>query len=291
MSSQVPLAGQIQRGLRLQQLHTTPDSIFLMPNAWDAGSALMLASAGFAAVATTSAGVCFAMGFPDEEAAVSRQAMLEVVGAVTQALPQLPVSADMQSGYGAAPEDVAQTITGVIRAGAVGANVEDRADDTAQPLLPVAQAAARIRAARQAADASGIPFVLTARTDVYLSGHPAGADPFAEAVQRCNAYRQAGADCLFVPGATDAQTIGALVREIDGPLTVVQGLSGPSLDMAQLGALGVRRVTIGGSLARAALGLIRRAAQEMAGAGTFDFARQQIPQAELCRFFADQRRG
>lgn len=289
MSPQVPLANQIQRGQRLQQLHTTADSIFLMPNAWDAGSALMLASAGFAAVATTSAGVCFALGFPDEEAAVSREAMLDEVGLIARAVP-LPVSADMQAGYGARPEGVAQTITGVIRAGAVGANVEDRAEGAAQPLLPIAQAAERIRAARQAADASGVPFVLTARTDMYLSGRQAGADPFAEAVKRCNAYREAGADCLFVPGATDAQTIGALVREIQGPLTVVQGLSGPSLSMAQLGALGVRRVTIGGSLARAAFGLIRRAAQEMAGPGTFDFATQQIPQTELSRFFADHRK-
>lgn len=280
---------QHQRGLRLQQLHTTADSIFLMPNAWDAGSALMLASAGFPAVATTSAGVCFALGFPDEEAAVSREAMLDEVSLIAQAVP-LPVSADMQSGYGANPEDVARTITSVIGAGAVGANIEDRTEDPAQPLFPAAQAAARIRAARQAAHASGIPFVLTARTDVYLAGRQTGATAFAEAVQRCNAYREAGADCLFVPGATDARTIGALVREIQGPLTVVMGLSGPSLTMAQLGALGVRRVTIGGSLARAAFGLIRRAAQEMAGPGTFTFAEQQIPQTELSRFFADQRK-
>jgi 2-methylisocitrate lyase-like PEP mutase family enzyme len=125
--------------------------------------------------------------------------------------------------------------------------------------------------------------VLTARTDVYLTGAP---KPFAEAVERCNAYREAGADCLFVPGASDPAVIEALVREISGPLTVVMGLSGSALTVAQLGSLGVRRVMIGGSLARASLGLIRSAAQEMAGAGTFSFAAKAIPHAELSRFFA-----
>jgi len=281
---------QIQRGLRFQQLHTT-DSIFLMPNAWDAGSALMLASFGFPAVATTSAGVCFSLGFPDQEAAVSPEAMLERVGSVSAAI-QLPVSADLQAGYGTHPEEVGSTIQRAIAAGVVGANIEDLSGNPSQPLFALDHATERIRAARRAADASGIPFVLTARTDAYLTG---ASQPFAEAVRRCNAYREAGADCLFIPGASDPESIKALVREIDGPLTVVMGLAnstlaGSAMTVPQLGALGVRRVTIGGSLARATYGLIRQAAAEMAGPGSFTFANQQIPQGELSRFFAEQRK-
>ena len=275
---------QLERGLRFQQLHTA-DSVFLMPNAWDTGSALMLASLGFPAIATTSAGVCFSLGFPDQEAGVSREMMLDRVGAIAAAIP-LPVSADLQAGYGADPDEVGGTIKSAILTGVVGANIEAYTGDPAQPLHSIEDATERIRGARRTADASGIPFVLTARTDVYL----AGADkPFAQAVERCNAYREAGADCLFVPGASDPQTVEGLVREIHGPLTVVMGLSGSALTVPQLGSLGVRRVTIGGSLARATFGLIRKAATAMAEGGTFQFTDQQIPHAELSRFFADRR--
>lgn len=275
---------QIQRGLRFRQLHTN-DAIFLMPNAWDAGSALMLASLGFPALATTSAGVSFSLGFPDQEAAVSRDTMIERVGSIAAAV-RLPVSADLQSGYGTTPDEVGKTIGSAILAGVVGANIEDYSGNPAQPLFAIKNASTRVRAARSAADAAGIPFVLTARTDAYLAGVE---KPFAEAVERCNAYREAGADCLFVPGASDPKTIEALVREIKGPISVVMGLTGSPLTVPQLGSLGVRRVTIGGSLARATYGLIRKAAAEMAELGTFSYAAQQIPDSELSQFFAHQR--
>jgi 2-methylisocitrate lyase-like PEP mutase family enzyme len=168
----------------------------------------------------------------------------------------------------------------------VGANIEDYCGNPAQPLFTLEHAIMRVRAARGAADASGVPFVLTARTDAYLAG---ASKPFAEAVERCNAYREAGADCLFVPGVSDPKTIEALVREINGPITVVMGLTGSPLTVPQLGSLGVRRVTIGGSLARATYGLIRKAAAEMVDFGTFSYATQQIPDSELSQFFADQR--
>lgn len=277
---------QIERGSRFRQLHTS-DGVFLMPNAWDAGSAMMLAALGFPAIATTSAGICYSLGQPDREAAVSREAMLDRVKSIAAAVP-LPVSADLQAGYGSTPDEVGTTIHRAILAGVVGANIEDSAGDPGQSLLSIADASARVQAARKAADATGIPFVLTARTDVYLLGVN---DPFPEAVARCNAYRAAGADCLFVPGAADPPTIAALVRTIDGPLTVVMGLSGSLSSVAQLGELGVRRVSIGGSLARAALGFIRQAAREMAELGSFSYAGQQIPDDELCRFFADRRDG
>ncbi|MDQ3007647.1 MAG: isocitrate lyase/phosphoenolpyruvate mutase family protein [Chloroflexota bacterium] len=256
-----------------------------MPNAWDAGSALMLASLGFPAIATTSAGVCFSLGFPDQEAAVSKATMLDQVGTIAAAI-RLPVSADLQSGYGTSPDEVGSTIKSAILAGVVGANIEDYSGNPAKPLFTLEQATARVRAARNAADTSGIPFVLTARTDTYLSG---ASKPFAEAVDRCNAYREAGADCLFVPGTSNPESIEALVRAINGPVTVVMGLTGSTLTVQQLGSIGVRRVTIGGSLARATFGLIRKAAAEMAELGTFSYATQQIPHSELSQFFADQR--
>lgn len=169
--------------------------------------------------------------------------MLDCVGSIAAASP-LPVSADLRSGYGASPKDVGETIKGAIRTGVVGANIEDYSGNPAQALFDREQAVSRVRAARRVVDASGVPFVLTARTDVYLTG---ASNPFAEDVERCNAYREARAYCLFVPGASDLKTIEALVREINGPITVVMGLTGSPLTVSQLGSLVVRWVTIGGS--------------------------------------------
>lgn len=272
---------QLQKALLLKELHGR-DGIFLMPNAWDAGSARMLSAFGFPAIATTSAGIAFSLGLPDYEGAVSREAMIERIGQIAAAV-DLPVSADLEAGYGAEPEQVGETIRLAIAAGVVGGNIEDFTGERSAPLFGLDLAAERIRAAREAADASGVPFTLTARTDCYLAGVE---NPFAVAVERANRYREVGADCLFVPGVSDPDVIAALVKEIDGPLTVVMGLSGSTLSVSQLAELGVRRVTIGGSLARATYGLIRQAASEMKEQGSFSFAAQQIPDGELCRFFA-----
>lgn len=272
---------QKPKGRIFRALHTAP-GVVLMPNAWDAGSARMLAAAGFSAIGTTSAGIAFSHGVPDYDGRVTRPEMLDCVGRIAAAV-DLPVSADLEAGYGIAPQDVAQTIALFIQAGVVGGNIEDYSGDAHCPLFDAVLASERIGAARQAADSSGLPFTLTARTDCYLAGVD---DPFSEAVRRSNLYREAGADCLFVPGIRDAATIAALVREVDGPLSVVMGLAGASLNVAELAALGVKRISIGGSLARATFGLIRRAAQEMREQGSFTFADQQIPDNELCRFFA-----
>jgi 2-methylisocitrate lyase-like PEP mutase family enzyme len=269
---------------RLRDLHTGPKA-FLMPNAWDAGSARMLASHGFPAIASTSAGIAFSLGVPDYAGAVTQAEMLSAIQRIARSV-DVPVSADLEAGYGVEPEQVAKTIELAIASGAVGGNIEDFTGDASAPLFNAALAAQRIRAARVAADQSGLAFTLTARTDCYLADVQ---DPFAQAVQRANLYREAGADCLFVPGAADATTIAQLVKEIDGPLTVVMGLKGASLTVSQLEDLGVRRITIGGSLARTTYGLIRQAAQEMAGKGTFGYCSQQIPDAELCAFFASYR--
>lgn len=256
--------------------------LFIMPNAWDPGSARILAGAGYPALGTTSAGIAFAQGLPDHQA-MDRDAMLERVKAIAASV-DVPVSADLEAGYGIDPGLVAQTVGLAIHAGVVGCNIEDVSGKDSAPLLDAQLAADRIRAARQAADRSGLPFTLTARTDTFLTGHPR---PLEEAILRANLYRQAGADCIFVPGIADRETIGALVGAVNGPLNVVMGLGQNSLTAAELKSLGVRRISTGGSLARACCGLIRRAAIEMKVEGTFTFSHDQIPHNDLCDFFAD----
>jgi|RhiMethySRZTD1v2_1073278.scaffolds.fasta_scaffold18069_7 2-methylisocitrate lyase-like PEP mutase family enzyme len=269
--------------------HARP-GCFIVPNAWDVGSARLLEDAGFAALATTSAGVAFSLGYADHgyaapAARVEREAMLERVREMASAI-AVPLTADLEAGYGASPDKVAETIRKAIEAGASGGNIEDHSGNRQAPLYDFELAVDRIRAARAAIDASGEIFVLNARTDGLLVD-PAHA--FAECVRRANAFRAAGADCIFVPGAADRETIGRLVREIDAPLNVVAGLSGNALSLADLAELGVRRVTIGGSLVRALYFRIREAAKEMLERGTFTFADEQISQAELNRIFAQGR--
>ena len=272
---------QLAKAQKFRDLHTQ-SGIFLMPNAWDPGSARMLASSGFPAIATTSAGIAFSLGVPDYVGAVSQTEMVACIHRIARSV-ELPVSADLEAGYGAEPAHVAKTIELAVAAGVVGGNIEDFTGDSSTPLFDTALATERIRAARAAADVGGVPFTLTARTDCFLAKTE---NPFSEAVRRANMYREAGADCLFVPGASDPSTIAELVKEIDGPLTVVMGLTGLSLTISQLQDMGVKRVTIGGSLARATYGLIRQASQEMALYGSFDYSSQQIPNAELCAFFS-----
>lgn len=274
-----------QKAERFLSLHQK-DGCFLMPNVWDAGSAKMLASVGFETIATTSAGVAFSLGKPDNGfcsagARVDRDTMVRQIRSIADAV-SIPVSADLEGGFGDTPEDVAETIRRAMEAGAVGGNIEDYTGSEEQPLYENELAVERIAAARQAINSSKIHFVLVARTDRLIIGRPGGV---AEAIERANLYREAGADCLFIPGASDPTTISQLVREIDGPLSVVMGLTGGEMTLAQLQDLGVRRVSIGGSLARAIYYQMREAAQEMISEGTFSFAKQQLPQAELNRVF------
>ena len=274
-----------QRAQKFHDLHTQ-EGCFLMPNAWDPGSARMLEAVGFAALATTSAGIAFSLARPDHlfcasRARVDRERMLARVATIAESI-SLPLNADLEAGYGIEPEEVGETIRQAIAIGAAGANIEDYTGDRGQPLFAVEAAVDRLRAARAAIERSGIPFVLVARTDPFLVGHPS---PFSEAVRRANLYREAGADCLFVPGPSDAATIGELVKELSGPLSVVMGLGATSLSVAQLADLGVRRVSIGASLARAMYYHIREAAREMVSRGTFSYADAQVPQSELNDIF------
>lgn len=244
----------------------------------------MLAGQGFQALGTTSAGIAFASGLPDHQK-LSRDRMLEVIQAIVSSV-NIPVSADLESGYGIGPDIAAETVRLAIEMGVVGCNIEDLSGDATTSLIEAKLAADRIAAISESASLRGRgSFTLTARTDAFLIKHPKA---FEEAVYRCNLYRSAGADCLFVPGIADKETIGTLVREIDGPMNVVMGLAHSRLTVADLRTLGVRRISIGGSLARAAFGLIRRVALEIQNSGTFTFADDQYPHNELCDFFAAQ---
>jgi 2-methylisocitrate lyase-like PEP mutase family enzyme len=262
---------------------------FVMPNAWDAGSAIVLAEAGFAAIATTSAGIAFSLGradhaIPEGATRVSRSPMFERVRQITTAV-DLPVNGDLEDGYGERPDAVADTIRLAIDAGLAGGNIEDHAGGV---LYDEELAAERIAAAREVVDASGIGFVLTARTDGMLLRPPA---PLAGSIRRANRYRQAGADCLYVPGVNDLESIATLVTEIDGPLNVVIGLGNTNLTVDALRSVGVARISLGGSIARAALGYVRQSARELLERGTLTFAEVQIPQSELNALFARFERG
>jgi 2-methylisocitrate lyase-like PEP mutase family enzyme len=274
---------QAQKGADFSNLHTA-EGLFVMPNAWNAGSACMLASAGFPAIGTTSAGIAFCLGLPDYEGALSRDAALEETRRISMAV-DVPVSADAENGYGHEPDEVAESIRMFAEAGVVGASIEDFSASFGTSLYERSHAVERIRAAREAADSLNIPFTLTARAECYLVEH---AEPFKESVIRANLYREAGADCLYVPGIADQETIAALVREVNGPVNVVMGLVGNALTVSELKALGVKRVSIGGSLTRATFGLIRRASEEIRERGTFGYADEQVPDAELCRFFSER---
>lgn len=273
---------QAEKAAAFRALHAEPGA-FLMPNAWDAGSAKILAEAGFEALGTTSVGIAALFGRPDYQWAVSRKEMLEACAGIAAAVP-LPISGDLEAGYGDGPEACAETIRLSAEAGLVAGSIEDHTSDSDKPLYDLSLAVERVRAAVEAAEATGMDYTLTARAECYLVGHE---DPMAESIRRLNAYHEAGAHCLYAPGQSTAEQIGTLVREVAGPVNVVMGLAGSSLTVAELQDLGVRRISIGGSLARACLGLIRRAAEEMASQGSFSFAEGQIANGELIKLFKD----
>jgi 2-methylisocitrate lyase-like PEP mutase family enzyme len=261
---------------------------FVMPNAWDAGSAIVLAEAGFSAIATTSAGIAFSLGKPDHSipqggSAVPREEMFDRIRQIADAV-DIPVNGDLEGGYGDEPAEVARTISMAIDAGLAGGNIEDFAEGV---LYPEELAIERIAAAREAINNSGTDFVLTARTDGQLPGK---AVPLDDSIRRANQYRQAGADCLYIPGVNDLDSIATLVREIDGPLNVVIGLGGSGLTVPALRQAGVARISLGGSIARAVLGFVRDSARELLEYGSIGFAKDQIPQAELNRLFVSRRR-
>jgi 2-methylisocitrate lyase-like PEP mutase family enzyme len=255
-------------------LHHGPG--FVLPNAWDPGTARILEQVGFPALATTSAGIAFALGRPD--ASIDGDTMLEHVARIVASV-DVPVTADIEAGYGASPEDVARTVARVAVLGAVGANLEDQVDGE---LFEIEDAAARIAAARAAAPTG--TFVINARTDTYFGAGT--GDVFAETIERAKRYIEAGADCIFVPGVDDAETIRRLSAEIAAPLNIVAGLTATMIDAPTLFSLGVKRVSLGGGIARAALSFVERAGRELLETGTLGFLDGAISYAELQRRFA-----
>jgi 2-methylisocitrate lyase-like PEP mutase family enzyme len=254
--------------------------MLVLPNAWDAGSASIFIEVGFSALATTSAGIAFSLGYPDGER-ISRDEMLAAVSRITRRI-DVPITADMEAGYGLTPKHVAETARRVIDAGAVGMNLEDRMEG--KHLIDSALAARRVGAARAAADAAGVPLVLNARTDAFEAPELPPADRLEEAVRRGNAFREAGADSVFVPFVADRDTIEKLVQRIRAPLNVLGTPNAPTLK--ELAALGVRRVTFGSAPMRATLGLVRRMAREWKEKGTYGTLEAYgIPFADLQKLF------
>jgi 2-methylisocitrate lyase-like PEP mutase family enzyme len=275
---------QARRAEAFRRLHDR-SRILVLPNAWDVGSACVFAAAGFPAVATSSAGVAWALGYADGQH-LSRAEMADAVRRIARRL-TVPLTADMEGGYGDDAASAAETVRAVIAAGAVGLNLEDGTHRPGRPLLEMEVQVERVWAARRAADEEGVPVVLNARTDVYLAAVGDEAGRFEHAVRRANAYREAGADCLFVPGVSDAATIAALARAVNGPLNVLAGPGTPPV--AELARLGVARVSVGGGPARAALTVTRRVAEELLGPGTYtSFTRDTLSYAEVNRLLAPQ---
>ncbi len=268
---------QIAKAEAFRKLHDG-SRILILPNAWDVASARLLETAGFSAIATTSAGVNWSLGFPDGER-IGLQTMLNAVRRIAERISS-PVTADMVSGFGPAPEDTARTVRGVIAAGAIGLNLEDGTGDPHNPLVDVSLHVEKVQAAREAATKAGVPIVINARTDVFLAAVGAADTRLDHAVRRVNAYREAGADCLFVPGVQDSVTISHLARSIAGPLNILARPGTPCI--RELAALAVARVSVGSGPMLAALGRLRRIAGELLGPGTFAaMAEDIIPYAEL----------
>ncbi|KAB2970807.1 isocitrate lyase/phosphoenolpyruvate mutase family protein [Zoogloea sp.] len=268
---------QHDKALRFQALHRQ-DDCFIVPNPWDPGSARLLAHLGFPALATTGAGFAFSRGLPD--GAVGREAMLAHVRDLACAT-ALPLSVDLENGFGDAPETVAETIRLAAEAGAVGGSIEDTSGKREAPLYPLSQAVERIQAAVEAARRLPFPFTLTARAENFMAGHP----DLDDALRRLQAYEAAGADVLFAPGLKSREQIAAMTGALSRPVNVIMGFQGVRLNLDELRALGVRRVSVGGSLARAALGAFLRAAREIRDEGSFGYADEAIPGPEINRLF------
>ncbi|MBF8779813.1 isocitrate lyase/PEP mutase family protein [Pseudomonas fulva] len=271
---------QTLRAEAFKALHER-DEAFVIANPWDAGSARLLASLGFEALASTSAGLAFALGRPDAEGALGLDETLANARSIVDATP-LPVAADLENGYGDSPEDCAQSILRAAEAGLVGASIEDASGRPEAPIHDLGLAVERIRAAAQAARSLHFPFMLCARAENLLHGRL----DLDDTILRLQAYAEAGADVVYAPGLREAEEIRAVVQALaPKPVNVLMGLAGVPLSVNQLQDLGVRRISVGSSLARAALAGLQRAALEIREQGTFGYAEQALPFARLNDLF------
>jgi len=268
---------QSQKGELFYNLHHR-DHAFIIPNPWDIGSAKLLAHLGFEALATTSAGYAFSTGRPD--GTLGREESIAHASAIV-AVTDLPVSADLENGFGDDPESAAETIRQAAAAGLAGASIEDVSGHGNSGPYEIGLAAERIRAAVEVVRGLPFRFTLTARAENYLVGRPDLKDTIA----RLQAFQEAGADVLYAPGLTTKEDISAVVRAVDRPVNVIMGLQGAQFSLAELSALGVKRISLGSALARAAFGALLRAAREMHDRGTFEFASEAVTFREITAMF------
>jgi 2-methylisocitrate lyase-like PEP mutase family enzyme len=272
---------QIEAAEAFRRAHHGPH-LLLLPNAWDALSARQFEAAGFGAVATTSGGVAWALGFADGEATPWTE-LVEATRRIVRAV-RVPVTADIEAGYGTTPADVAKSVTDILGAGAVGFNIEDSTPRPDQPLRPIEDAAARVGAAREAARAAGVPAVINARVDVYLKSKGDPAQRFEETVRRGKAYLAAGADCLYPFGLADMDTIARLVKALDAPINIVAHVGTPPA--AEFERIGVARLSIAASATLAVASLIQAMARELHDHGRFDVLAHAVNRPEVQALFA-----
>lgn len=257
---------QVEKGRRFQALHARPGA-FVIPNPWDAGTARILAGLGFEALTTTSAGLAFTLGRRDGEGAVTRAETLANARAIVDAT-DLPVAADLENGYGDSPQAVAETVRLAAEVGLVGGSIEDSTGDAAAPIYDFHHAVDRVAAAAEAVRGLRVPFVLVGRAENFLHRR----HDLDDTIRRLQAYEAAGADALFAPGLTKANDIRTVCAAVSKPVNVIMGFQSASFTVAELAALGVRRISVGSALSRAALGAFLRAAKEIRDHGTFRFA-------------------
>jgi 2-methylisocitrate lyase-like PEP mutase family enzyme len=257
-------------------MHSGGDPL-LLPNVWDVASARIVEEAGFPALATTSAGVAFSLGYPDGQK-IHKDRMMAAIAHIARAV-KVPVTADVESGYGNDPEAVARTARAVITGGAIGLNLEDATGDRERPLLDLFVEVEKIRAVRDTADKFDVALVINARTDVYLLQVGEPSSRYDETIRRLSAYRDAGADCVFAPGLKEVTTIKRLVADLKCPVNILAGPGSPSV--RELQALGVARVSLGSGPMRATLGTLRRIAAEMKTSGTYELLADAPAHSEI----------
>jgi len=269
---------QAQKAGAFKTLHDGP-GLFVLPNPWDAGTARILEGLGYPALATTSAGIAFALGRRDGRGRVTREESLANARLIVEATP-LPVSGDLEHGFGDAPEAAAETIRAAAAAGLVGGSIEDATGDPDNPLYEPSLAADRIAAAAEAARALPFPFMLVGRAETYLKVGP----NLDDAIRRLQAYEAAGADVLYAPGLTDLEEIRTLCASVSRPVNVLGGLGSDPVPLADLAAAGVRRVSLGSMFLNATIGTFLRAAREVKDDGTFGFAHEAAKPGDFARF-------
>ena len=266
---------QAEKAAAFRALHERPGA-FIIPNPWDAGTAKLLASLGFEALATTSLGLSNSLGRPDGAGVVSREEVLDNCRLIAAAT-DLPVNADLENGYAHEPRAAAEMIRLASEAGIVGGSIEDATGDPQSPIYDFALAVERVQAAVETSRSLPVPFVLTARAENLLHGRP----DLDDTIRRLQAFEKAGADVLYAPGLRDIPTIRTVVRAVGKPLNVVMSAADPAITQAQLAEAGVKRISVGGALSRLALAAFLKGAREMKDAGGFTWVRDTVPTKDL----------